>query len=92
MPSPRLSPAPALDTIVGEVGVGMMRHVFRIALLAGGAFAVSGCETLPEGTFGEIGRDVFGEVAGSASVKMIRDTADSMCSSGDAMCRFFVCS
>lgn len=64
-----------------------MRQVFRVALLAGGAFAVYGCETLPEGALGDIGRDVFGEVAGSASVKMIRDTADSMCSSGDAMCR-----
>ena len=64
-----------------------MRQVLRVALLASGAFTMSGCETLPEGALGDIGRDVFGEVAGSASVKMIRDTADSMCSSGDAMCR-----
>lgn len=71
-----------------------MRRGIVLALLMGAGGALVGCETLPEGALGgmgDIGREVFGdaadEVATSASAQMIRDAADSMCSSDNTMCR-----
>lgn len=67
-----------------------MRIEFRMTALAAALLWVGGCESLPEGALGSLG-GVFGDVvdtaAATASVKMIRDTADSMCSSNNEMCR-----
>jgi hypothetical protein len=52
---------------------------------------LAGCETLPEGALGDIGRSVLGDVAtgaaATASMQMIRSTADRMCSDDNALCR-----
>ncbi len=68
----------------------MYREIGLALLLAGGAL-LGGCDSLQDGSLGQIGKDVFGNVMGeaadSATVKMITDTADSMCKAGDAMCR-----
>lgn len=59
--------------------------------ITGSAF-IGGCETMSsEGGLGEFGRSVFGEAmntaAATASVEMVRNTADSVCSPGNDMCR-----
>lgn len=51
---------------------------------------LGGCETLPQeglGDFGKVFGDVFDTAAGTASGRMIRNTADSMCSPGNVLCR-----
>ncbi len=67
----------------------MRRHV-TLAGCVVGLLSLGGCESLPEGAMGDFGR-VFGDVidtaAGTASVRMVRDTADSMCSPGNVLCR-----
>lgn len=67
-----------------------MRRELKMALALSG-LCLGGCESLPEGALGDIGKDVFGNVmgtaAGSASARMIQNTADSMCSSSNVMCR-----
>lgn len=68
-----------------------MRGELKVTLLVTAGLTFCGCENLPQDVFGDIGGKVFGDVVGSAasqaSVKMIRDTADSMCSSTNEMCR-----
>ncbi len=68
-----------------------MRRKMGLALLAACGYVVGGCESVQDGSLGELGRNVFGDVvgeaAGATSLKMVRDAADSMCGSGDAMCR-----
>jgi uncharacterized protein YgiM (DUF1202 family) len=62
---------------------------WAVAALAMGVLA--GCESLPEGALGDIGRSVFGDVANTAattaSMEAIRSTADRMCSDDNTMCR-----
>jgi uncharacterized protein YgiM (DUF1202 family) len=68
-----------------------MHREIGLALLLAGGWLLGGCESLQDGSLGQLGQDVFGnvmgEAAGSASVKMVRETADSMCRTGDDMCR-----
>lgn len=69
----------------------MMHCHSRVPALIAGMALLGGCESLPEGAMGEIGRDVFGDVAetaaATASVRLMRETADSMCSADNRMCR-----
>jgi hypothetical protein len=68
-----------------------MKSYTRKAVAISAMAFLSACESLPEGALGDIGRSVFGEVAGtaaaSASLEMIRSTTDRMCSADNAMCR-----
>jgi surface antigen len=67
-----------------------MGNELRMTALAAAMLWLGGCESLPDDAFGGMG-GVFGEVmdrsANTASVKMIRDAADSMCSSDNTMCQ-----